>query len=107
MSEYDIKADEIPPAPMTTLTLTHDPGGEEHYWVSDGTHYVGRIYQADTNRWVWSLGYDVTWPRNPPYGHETSCDTAMEKFKAAYVAIPRPQAQEIPPSQGCRSRTSI
>jgi hypothetical protein len=72
---------------VTTLTLKRDRGGEEHYMVFDDARYVGRLYQADADRWFWGLGYDVTAPRDPPHGHEPTRDAAMEKFKAAYLAM--------------------
>jgi hypothetical protein len=71
------------------LRLTQDPGGEEQYSVFDDAFYVGRIYQAGADRWFWSLGYDVTSPRNPPYGHEPTRDAAMEKIETALLSFAR------------------
>jgi hypothetical protein len=79
---------------LTTLTLRRDRGGvgQEHYRVLDGDRRVGRIYKAGNHRWFWGLGYEVTEPANPPYGHEPTREAAMSKFKTAYLALPRPES---------------
>jgi hypothetical protein len=75
--------------------LRRDPGavGQQHYRVFDGDRYVGRIHRADRARWFWGLAWEVTEPANPPYGaQEPTREAAMEKFKAAYVALRRPES---------------
>jgi hypothetical protein len=74
---------------LIILTLQREPDStENHFRVFEGDRYVGRIYQANTDCWFWSLARDVTAPDLPPYGwNEPTREAAMERLKATYAAF--------------------